>query len=94
MAKHQKHKRPSGDVVEDDAVVVAPAIEPEPEVAAVVSDDSSEPKINVDLLDDNRRVIQRVAIKESDKSFRIHYDGKAWDHVADHADGTWQFTQV
>lgn len=87
MAK--KQRRPSGDEVVDSVVVTPEAVcVPNADVSAV---ELPEGCIHVDLLDDNRSLIARVAIRADDKAFRIHHDGKAWDHVADHADGTWQF---
>ncbi len=88
-----KRKRPSGDdPVPHDAVVVTPEAVPV-DAPTIDAPALSEGQIYADLLNDHGALIERIAIRESDKSFQIHHAGNAWRHVSDHADGTWQFAK-
>lgn len=81
--------RPSGDEVTDADTVV---IEPVASVPVVTEPSALKPgQVYVDLLDENRKHAQRIAIDENQRGYRLTIDGRTWDHVSDHADGTWQY---
>jgi len=84
-------KRPSGDVVEDDALVIVDpvaVVDDAPEVAAPVLPDGH---IWVDVFDTHRSQCERVAIPSGDLTFTIRVGGRTVHHVSDAPDGAWQF---
>lgn len=83
-------KRPSGDVVEDDAFVV---VEPVAEVvdAPVAAPVLPDGHIWVDVFDANRSQAERVAIPAGDLTFTIRLGHRTVHHVSDAPDGVWQF---
>lgn len=86
-----KHKRPSGDLVEDAEVVTQPA---EAVEAKIVAPKLKDGEVCADILTEHGVHVARIAIPEARKGFRIEHDGATWEHVSDHADGTWQYRKL
>ena len=47
----------------------------------------------IDLIDDHGAVAERISVGESNYGYRVRHEGAFWEHVSDHADGTWQFAR-
>jgi len=92
MAKKAKHK-PSGDPLDKDAVSVTDVHEDDA-VALPVAEPLPAGHLYVDLVTKDRLPYKRVAVPSNvGGGFKLIYEGRAYNHVADAPDGVWIYAE-